>query len=69
MEKKKAKKPQETSAVPEGTHWHIDPKDRNTTACKHGTGNCEVCGSYNRDSVRHTTVGGRGLAAQLRAKK
>lgn len=39
------------------------------TKCKHGEGDCEVCGSYERTDRRHTTIGGKGLVARLRDKK
>ncbi len=39
------------------------------TKCKHGVGDCEACGSYERTDRRHTTIGGKELVARLRDKK
>ncbi len=36
------------------------------TACKHGDGPCDVCGTSERGDRPHTTVGGRGRVARLR---
>jgi len=50
----------------EGTHsWSycIEP---DTTACKHGTKDCEVCGTSSRRDRLHKTVGGKGLIARIK---
>jgi hypothetical protein len=38
------------------------------TACKHGKGECEVCGTSDLRDIKHTTKGGKGLVARLRGK-
>ncbi len=38
------------------------------TACKHGDGPCDVCGTSERADRPHTTVGGRGLVARPRER-
>lgn len=37
-----------------------------TTACKHGTHDCEICGTSSRRDVKHQTVGGKGLIARIK---
>ena len=43
--------------------------NKSTTTCKHGVGNCDVCGTNERTDKKHTTVGGTGLVARLRKRK
>jgi len=49
------------------TGWGIEswgwPKA--ITSCKHGLGECEVCGTTDRRDVRHATRGGAGAVGQL----
>jgi hypothetical protein len=42
--------------------YHIE---QNTTKCKHGLGDCEVCGTSNERDVLHTTIGGKGRIGNL----
>jgi len=39
-----------------------------TTACKHGEGDCEECGTTNRRDQMHETRGGRGVVGQAVAR-
>lgn len=50
----------------DGWRYTVEPFN---TKCKHGVGDCEVCGTYERTDRKHTTVGGKGLVARLRDKK
>jgi len=36
-----------------------------STACKHGSGSCEICGTTDRRDVLHTTKNGRGSVGRL----
>ena len=51
-----------------GDGWTYTDAPLNTK-CKHGVGDCEICGSYERTDRKHSTVGGKGLVARLRDKK
>lgn len=39
------------------------------TACKHGVGECELCGTTDKRDVKHTTVSGRGKIARMKGKR
>jgi hypothetical protein len=39
------------------------------TKCKHGDGDCEVCGTTDLADRKHSTVNGEGKVARLRRKK
>lgn len=51
-----------------GDGWNYSPTPFNTK-CKHGVGDCEVCGTYERTDKKHTTINGKGLIARLRNRK
>jgi len=36
--------------------------------CKHGSGDCDVCGTWDLTDRPHSTVGGRGIVARLRRR-
>jgi hypothetical protein len=42
----------------------VDPK----TACKHGKGDCDICGTTDRRDVIHKTQGGKGIVGRLKDK-
>lgn len=44
--------------------WCLPEPDN--TRCKHGTADCEACGSSNRRDAKHTTKNGRGAVGSLR---
>jgi hypothetical protein len=50
----------------DGTHdWsYCVPPPK--TACKHGLGDCEICGTSSRRDYRHKTVGGKGVIARIK---
>ena len=44
--------------------WHftvIKP----STCCKHGQGECELCGTTDRRDYKHRTRGGKGVVARI----
>lgn len=71
MSMKKASKPgQRPVDFQSGsTWWGVVVHDKSKTACKHGTGPCETCGTFERTDSRHTTVGGKGLVQRLKDRK
>lgn len=70
MKKAKPHPPPRYAPEPEGTYAGgfgatlIEP----VTKCKHGVGDCETCGTYDRTDKRHSTVNGSGSVARLRRK-
>lgn len=47
------------------TLWEQDPVP-DPTACKHGLGECERCGTSRARDALHTTTGGRGKVATIK---
>ena len=45
--------------------WHYEVVEP-TTACKHGTEDCEACGTTSRRDAKHSTVGGKGLIGRIK---
>ena len=41
------------------------PEAVTNTACKHGVGECELCGTTGRRDQRHSTEGGVGVVGRL----
>jgi predicted transglutaminase-like cysteine proteinase len=52
------------------TGWGIEGSWEvpSNTACKHGHGSCEDCGTSDRVDRLHTTLGGVGLVGRLLRK-
>lgn len=66
----KAKKPGEKPIEYGGnTYWSVVVHDQSKTACKHGTGPCDRCGTSERTDTKHSTIGGKGLVRRLKDRK
>jgi hypothetical protein len=46
--------------------FHVVP---DKTKCKHGTKDCDICGTSNRRDTKHKTENGRGAVGRLIDKK
>jgi hypothetical protein len=41
------------------------PEGALRTECKHGKGECEICGTSDQRDVRHSTLRGKGKVARI----
>jgi hypothetical protein len=49
--------------------WCVDPDTLLRTACKHGFGSCERCGTTDNRDVKHVTRGGVGVVGRLSGRR